>query len=434
MEQATLDRYVQLLRSPDVDTRRQAIVALGRSKNPAALRPLAEVYRGESNEELRQLALRAGQFIKAQPAPAAPPPKAAPLPAASNDGLPHVSPFITTDLDTALDNAQPVPEPQPAARPVQNHRLTKSGHNAAKAAKEHAEEALTLSLRSEHAKAIKAIRKAYHLYPELMDDTYYAGLASTVLKCDEDQVLEYLKDTSRVDAVVKTLAQEKTEQAVQSHLDEAKQMSWLGVQLDLLLFGLIMAIGPVLLVVILGQSLESWSALLQEEGGELERAYADILEIIRILDLRAIVVMAGTFLVSGMLSVIVQSLAIHYSATRFLGGTGTLQFLMYKLVSYYNQLMLTIFLVLIVATFLFIANGLNVVMIPVLGFLALFGLLKFLRLGDRIGEAYKFASGGGCVSVLVAGLVLVVSNGLIAYIVYLVLAGVIRTLLPTLGA
>lgn len=432
METAALDQYVQLLRSTNTEQRRQAIIALGKSKNPAALRPLADIYRNDQNDELRQLALRAGQFIKAQAAAATPAPQPAPPPppAPSSDGLMHVAPFTIDDLD---EEAAPEPEPEPE-KPVQNYRLTPEGHAAAKSAKAYAEEALTLSLRGDTAKAIKAIKKAYRIYPELMDDTYYSGLASTVLKCDEDEVLNYLTDASRADNVAKTADQEKTDKAIQSHLEEASKMSWLGVELDLIMFSLIMAIGPVLLIVIAGQSLQAWSALLVAEGDALEGTLADALRIADALDARAIIAMSGTFLVSGLVSLIVQCLAIHYSATRFLGGTGTLRFLMYKLISYYNRLLLTVFAVLTITVWIFVSNGLSVVMVPVFIGLGLYGLLKFIRLGDRIGEAYKFASGGGCVSVIVAGLVLVVSNAFIAYVVYLVLANVIYTLLPTLGA
>jgi tetratricopeptide (TPR) repeat protein len=435
MDSATFDRYIQLLRSPNAEQRRQAIVALGRSKSPAALRPLAEVYRSETDDELRQLALRAGQFIKSQPAPQPPPAPVEPVAPATpalTDNMPHVSPFTVVDLD-ALDAAPVSAEPVPEQRAVQNYRLTKRGHEDTKQAKAYAEEALSLSLRGDNDKAIKAIKKAYSIAPELFDDTYFSGLATTVLHCGEDELLEYLKDDTRVKTAAKTLAQEKAEQAAKTHLDEAKKMSWLSVELDLMLFGLIMAIAPVLLFIILGQSIESWSVILQEEGGKLEQTYADILAINKVLDLRALVVIAGTFLVSGMLSVVVQCVAIHYSATRFLGGTGTLQYLMYKLISYYNRLLLILFSVLLVTTWLFIGNGFIILMIPVLIGLGLFGLLKFIKLGDRIGEAYKFTSGGGCMSVIVAGVVLVVSNGLIAYVAYTVLANVILTLLPTLG-
>jgi hypothetical protein len=165
----------------------------------------------------------------------------------------------------------------------------------------------------------------------------------------------------------------------------------------------------------------------------MESPFSDILAITRVVDGRALLILGATLLVSGFVSLIVQCLGIHYSVTRFLGGTGTLRFLMYKLISYYNRILVTFFVAIILSVWLFISNGLPTLILVVFAGLALFGLTRVIKLGDRIGEAYKFTSGGGCVSVIVAGLVLVVSNGAIAYIVYLLLSNVLVNLLPTLG-
>ena len=292
---------------------------------------------------------------------------------------------------------------------------------------------MTLNQRGDVGKAIKSLKKAYKLQPNLMEDTYYLSMATTILHCDEAQVYAYLKDADRANTIIQSAAQEKTDAAIKTHIEEVTSMPWLGVSLDLIIFGLIMAIGPVLLAVVLGQSLQAWAAMLALEGGELDRTIADILSVTEVLDLRALVIMAATFLVSGLVSVVVQCVAIHYSMTRFLGGQGTLRYLMYKLISYYNRILLTVFGVLLLTTWLFVSNGVAVVMIPVFIGLGLFALLKLIRLGDRFGEAYKFTSGGGCLSVVIAGVVLVVSNGAIAYIVYLVLGNVLLSILPTLG-
>lgn len=437
MDSAAFAQYVQLLRSPEPEKRRQAIVALGRSRNPAALRPLAEVYRADQDAELRELALRAGQFIKKQAteaAQAAPPPAPAPVqPPAQTSDVVIVSPF-TVDIDE-LDQAASAEaqSPSPAENPVQMHRLTKQGHAAAKQAKGYAEEALSLSMRGDTEKAIKAIKKAYQVYPELMDDTYYSGLATTVLQCEEDEVLDYLRDASRSEAVLKDAARQKTEKDVRSHLEEATKLSWLSVSLDLVIFSLTMALGPILLLVILGQSLEALELILEAEGTPMEQPFSQILSVTRVVDGRALLILSATLLVSGFVSLIVQCLGIHYSVTRFLGGTGTLRFLMYKLISYYNRVLITFFVAITLSSWLFISNGLPSLMVVVLAGLALYGLTRIVKLGDRIGEAYKFTSGGGCVSVIVAGLVLVLSNGAIAYIVYLVLSNVLVNLLPTLG-
>ena len=419
MDTVNLDRYVRLLGSPDTDQRRQAIVALGRSKNPAALRPLAEVYRNEKNGELRELALKAGQFIKAQvtatPAPVVTPPEPAPAQTPA-----FVPPFTVEDLGE---------EPVQVAEAQEAKPARKASASSVLQAKAAAEEALTLSLRGEVNKAIKALKKAYKLQPDLLEDTYYMSMATTILKCDEAQVHAYLQDVSRAEVIIKSAAQEKTDAAVKSHIEETSNMPWLGVALDLVVFGLIMALGPIVLLLVTGQSLQAWATLLAEEGGQMDETIADILAVTQAMDVRSFVFLSVTLLVSGLVSVIVQCVAIHYSMTRFLGGKGTLRYLMYKIISYYNRILLTALVVLTLTVWLFVSNGIAIVMIPVFIGLGLFALFKLIKLGDRLSEAYKFTTGGGCMSVIIAGLVLVVSNGAIAYVAYLVLNNVLSTIL-----
>lgn len=69
-----IEPFLAQLHSPDPLQRRQAIIALGRAKDPRALSALAEVYRTDPVPELREMALKAGRYIKQQAQPAAPPP------------------------------------------------------------------------------------------------------------------------------------------------------------------------------------------------------------------------------------------------------------------------------------------------------------------------------------------------------------------------
>ena len=60
----TLEQLIQQLRSPDAAQRRQAIMALANMRDPAALQPLAHIYRNDPDTELRELALKAGRYIR----------------------------------------------------------------------------------------------------------------------------------------------------------------------------------------------------------------------------------------------------------------------------------------------------------------------------------------------------------------------------------
>ena len=59
-----IDQWIQQLKSPDPEQRRQAIVALANTRDPAALAPLAAIYRGDPEPALREMALKAGRYIR----------------------------------------------------------------------------------------------------------------------------------------------------------------------------------------------------------------------------------------------------------------------------------------------------------------------------------------------------------------------------------
>src|SRR3954466_14332009 len=61
-----IDELIRQLQNPDPDIRKRAIMALGKAKDPTALKALAQVVRGDPDPTLRELALKAGQYIRQQ--------------------------------------------------------------------------------------------------------------------------------------------------------------------------------------------------------------------------------------------------------------------------------------------------------------------------------------------------------------------------------
>jgi hypothetical protein len=61
-----IDELIRQLQNPDPDVRKRAIMALGKAKDPTALKALAVVVRGDPDPSLRELALKAGQYIRQQ--------------------------------------------------------------------------------------------------------------------------------------------------------------------------------------------------------------------------------------------------------------------------------------------------------------------------------------------------------------------------------
>src|SRR5687768_8648079 len=74
----SIETYVKALKSDDPQKRRQAIVALGKSGDQRALKPLAETYKNDSDPQLRELALKAGRHLRKELAGSEPEPEPAP--------------------------------------------------------------------------------------------------------------------------------------------------------------------------------------------------------------------------------------------------------------------------------------------------------------------------------------------------------------------
>lgn len=64
MNQQEIKTYVNMLKSPDPAQRRTAIIALGKSGDQRALKPLAYIHKNDPDDSLRKLALKAGRNIQ----------------------------------------------------------------------------------------------------------------------------------------------------------------------------------------------------------------------------------------------------------------------------------------------------------------------------------------------------------------------------------
>jgi hypothetical protein len=120
------ERHIQQLQDPNSAKRREAIIALGKLGDTRAIKPLASLYKSESDPALRDLVAKAGKHLQAlekqkmaAPPPAAPPvapPVSAPPPAVIEtydlyEDLP-TDDMIYTSID------EPELEPAPPPKPV----------------------------------------------------------------------------------------------------------------------------------------------------------------------------------------------------------------------------------------------------------------------------------------------------------------------------
>jgi hypothetical protein len=166
------DEILQLLNSPKTDDRKEAIRRLAKLGDVSALTYLSAIYRTDPDEEIRQLALKAGRYIKQNSSLAA-------LSTQEVMAAPTISPY-------AVVEEPPVLTPEEAA---QQQRKAK-GEELMKLAKAHFDN-------RERPQARKLAIEALDLYPQFTDDLYYLELLGQIMEVRTEYVLSEIEDYRR---------------------------------------------------------------------------------------------------------------------------------------------------------------------------------------------------------------------------------------------
>lgn len=142
-------KTTQLLNSPKAEDRKQAVKALAQSNQAEALKYLATIYKTDSDPEIRDLALKAGRYLKKK---------------LDSDG--------GTSAPAPIEKARSeAPAEQVPARVSQLDQERANGL---------LQFALEQHMRGADSKAAKSLEEAFSLNPHLLHDQYAVGLASTV--------------------------------------------------------------------------------------------------------------------------------------------------------------------------------------------------------------------------------------------------------------
>jgi hypothetical protein len=198
-----MDQYIKQLGSKDPNVRRQAVIALGRTGDPQALPYLASVYKSDSVSEIRELALKAGRYIRQQ---------------------------------NGLGDATPVARPSGLDQAIADDDVTPDDERRAK---EYLEAALDLQVRGNAAKAADTLAKAFTINPRLRRDTYALSLAATITGREGS------------DAVNMVLTQGKAKRSTTEMLSEKAKggavgaATWSDAFIDLMLYALVWTGGSV---------------------------------------------------------------------------------------------------------------------------------------------------------------------------------------------
>lgn len=164
------DEIKRLLNSPDAADRKEAIRRLAQSLDPSALPYLSAVYRTDPDEEIRQLALKAGRYIK------------------QNSNLAALSTQEVMAAPRSNPYAEPPPPPTPKEAALQARRAEAEAlMHLAKAHFDNRERTAARQL------AIQAL----DLYPQFTEDPYYLELLGQIMEVRTEYVLSEIADYRR---------------------------------------------------------------------------------------------------------------------------------------------------------------------------------------------------------------------------------------------
>lgn len=177
-----MDQWIQQLRSPNPDKRKEAIVQLANTKDVAVLKYLKYVYENDPDPQIRQVAAKAGAFVQ--------------------------------------KNAGAAPDPAPTRGP---QGQTKSQAQAPKAdqpvsakdkekAKQMVDRAVDYHMRGDKAKTIESLRRAIQLNRDLKRDRIVIGLASDLFGRRPEEAVEMLFDEQTAGEVVHRARKQQTNQ------------------------------------------------------------------------------------------------------------------------------------------------------------------------------------------------------------------------------
>lgn len=469
-----IDDLIDQLRDSNPEVRRRAVIALGRTKDTAALRPLAEVFRTDPDPDMRELARKAGLYIRRSQSEAAQQPDA---PLSGGRSLADLAAAARGEDDASdiraarkieearrqreqIDRRQREQEQEkprrtplgddgeipdaPGARKiaiedygfVRGKEYKVSPEEKARARK-NVDAALTLSMDGKNDKAVKALEAALKGNPNLINDGYFNSVASTVTGKDGDEAIAVLISGEQRSDIIKTYQKEAKKQRVEKHMEKVSEGTGTGLAFEVILYVIINAVFPVVITLILiqglvnfaGQAIEMLSA-----APDLENASEVIAELETVAGsfnqslIPTLLVTAVTSGIGGLLVLGINGGITHVVAG-MLGGKGRFVYQLTQVTAVYNKWM-PIFYILSC-----VVMALVFVVFPwpmVCGAPLILLLLLFIagKTGQKVGESYSFGTGMGCAAYLIASLITYIVYGIIGALIGSTVGAALGNLLP----
>lgn len=407
-------QLLRMLGSKDAAERKQAITALARSQDRAALPHLAKVYRSDPDPEIRELARKAGVYINKK-SPKETPPKAAPFymggdaaddaddlggGSGSTYGDTRYS-YGTLDDDSMLGDEDLLADDllgdsEPAAsKPIDTTRVSAGAESRARNL---LEQAMSFHSRGEQQKVIKALTEAFKKNPKLATDNYALNAAASMTGLPRSQVAAALMDGSLLRATRKSSGPRGDDDPTWGEAAVDLGIYWF-VNLGLFI------VSVLILIALVQALLNNVPDITPQERDLIQQqiAIAFSTQSIPLFLLQGVLQATGA-----LIGLLVLYLVWHLVAQWMLGGDGTFTRLIRKatlLLAFYGPLVfVAVFGLLVIGGALLAAGGMTPQTYQSWVLLVTFGVSigGLLLISQRIGAAYRFGVGRGCATMIVS--------------------------------
>jgi hypothetical protein len=392
-----IDKLTAQLNNPDPEKRKQAIKALAQTKDRAALKPLANAYKTDPDKEVRELALKAGRYVKEQ-SEAAPEPE----PVDYTDPVYDDDETVIGDaVDEEAGYGAPLYDDDEDDEPLP-HQIDVSPQNVDRAQKR-VDSALDWHMREDDDRARKLLAEAFSINPGLKYDSYTTGLAATLTGLSGDEAVE---------ALLEGTGRKGKEKPKRGEGRESGEATWGDAFVDLAIFGIVIG-GLVFVGGLIG--LQAFITLFQEvdlsTSGMTSLQAEEMLAFFSGIGPPILLVYAVLYALFSMITLFVQDSAIHLAATFMLGGAGTLTGLIRKTTLFYTFVYAGSSILSVIVFWQTLNDPTSTGSIYLLMFLATIGVLYWVS--KLIGDNYDFGTGRGCASVIVGSVLLSIMIGLL---------------------
>ncbi len=381
------DELIQQLKHPDAARRRAAITALANSKDPAALPALAAVYRRDPDPALRELALKAGRFIRQ-----------------------HAGSGPQTPVDAASGPTPPPLEPAPHEVSERDAELARGYLNAA----------MTHHTQGDKVRAIENLGKALSLNPKLGSDSFVENLVLTLTGRSVADAMPLLIHPDRRGELIAKMGGRRKKKRAQQHGKGAETATWDNVAMDFGLYWLVITLSLIAIFVFTADAIRDMI-----DSVPMTTATTDVsanMDELFAASVIGLIVLAVVYGIGSVISLLIQGGSIHIAATYLLAGDGTLVYLYRRLVPFETVITLALsggFVVLALVgstTEIFFLT-------PILMILGTIGVLY--KMSELVGDVYDFGWGTGCLAIVLGSVLLAMLSCGTNYVIAALLSGLL---------